>query len=133
MACDLGESNVVRVAVDGGEFSESRAKISLSEKGGGIYKAYLMSKAERIVVGWDVRNKDPAKWVGNRYRAHRMRVDEPSVKFSFENDNVGVIVEITDVEGRVVSGRFSGYAGVGAGSHQISNGTFRAPVIFWKR
>ncbi|RKZ29934.1 hypothetical protein DRQ36_07150 [bacterium] len=133
LACGLGDNNTIRLSVDGEEITEYGAKISLSQEGAGIYSAYLMSRGDRVVLAWKVRDKDPIKWVGKRFRGFRFKVKEPTVKVNFDDSEVGILVEISDASGRTVSGRFSGNVGVGAGSHRISNGTFRAPVYFWDR
>ena len=133
ISCGLSDGNTIRMTIDSEEISESGVKISLSHGDSGAYYVYLTSRYDKIVLAWDVRDKNPAKWVGKRFRAHRFRVKETPISINFDGSDVGILIEITDVSGKVVSGRFSGGVGVGAGSHRISNGTFRAPVYFWDR
>jgi len=132
-SCDFNSGRTLRMTIDNECIAESGTRISLSREASKSYYACLMSSDEDVVLGWRVNNRDPEKWESERYKAIRFRAKSNKCKLSFETDDVAIIVEVTDVTGKFVSGRFSGRVGIGPGTHRISEGTFRAPVEYWNR
>ncbi len=133
LSCDFGDSRRIRMSIDGREFSADNAKIAISNEGADEYYVLLHTKKPLIKIVWMVQQKDVGRWHGMKYRARKFKAEYSDGKVVFEGSDVGVIIEITDVSGDFVSGKFSGPVGVGAGSHLVSNGTFRAPAVYWNR
>jgi len=131
-ACDFGDSRTIRMTVDGNEITAGNARIAISREGDQYY-VLLVTKKPVVKIVWKTRFKDVDRWRGMKYRADKFKVEYSGKNLHFEEPDVGVIIEITDVSGDFVSGKFSGPIGVGGGSHRVDNGTFRAPAEFWNR
>ncbi|MCK5833016.1 hypothetical protein KAH81_05015 [bacterium] len=133
MACNFGDTRNIRMTVDGDEISAENAQIAISQIGSESFYVLLATKRPEIKIVWETRFKDIERWRGMKIRAKKFRAVYSNNNVSFEEPDLGIIVEITDVDGTFVSGKISGSVGVGAGTHRVSNGTFRAPASFWKR
>jgi hypothetical protein len=132
LSCGFGDERRMRMAIDGTEVSDFGLKIALTEEGVGVYNAFLSSKGTNFVLQWKVNDNNPENWAGMRFRANRFKIERGDFNLNFDDADVGILITITDATGSTVSGQFSGSVGIGAGSHSVSDGTFRAPVTFWK-
>ncbi len=115
------------LVLDGEIIRADGALLELSPVDSEIFRACLTCGEDAIILEWNVPGKNPKSWIGNRFRGGSFAFGDHDIKAG--GDKVGILIEITDVKGRFVSGRFSGKVGVGDGTHSISNGTFRAPVV----
>jgi len=133
LSCNFGDMRAIRMSLDGDEISAGGAQIAISQVGAESYNVFLHTKRPEIQITWEAKGRDFENWRGEKFRVKKFRAVRPDGTISFEGADVGVIIDITDIEGAFVTGRFSGWVGIGAGSHRVSNGTFRAPASFWRR
>lgn len=127
LSCGLVDRYEIAFDVDGRTLKAAGAGICL-EKAEEGFVASLTDRASTVKLEWTVSEKNPSKWRGGRFRGTLIEVNTPPVFHEFQENMVGILVEITDVTGRTVSGKFSGQIGLGENSVQIDNGVFRAYV-----
>jgi len=128
-ACNLGERYEVRFDFDGGTLRSSGAQIMLCRASQDEFTAMLIDRDGTFAMSWMVDDDDPSRWRGKRYRGTGYKTGFDLAKCDFAGEKVGILIEITDVNGRTVSGRFSGNVGLGDETYAIDNGSFRAPVL----
>jgi hypothetical protein len=129
LSCGLVDRYEIAFDVDGRTLNAAGATICL-QKVDDVFVASLTDRASTMKLEWTVPEKTPSKWHGGRFRGTLIEVNTPPVFHEFQENMVGILIEITDVTGRTVSGKFSGQVGLGEGSIQIDNGVFRAYVEF---
>ena len=122
----------VRLSVDGERIAFSRVAGSISALESGGYIVTLAAPGDEFFLSWRAESPNPSAWIGERCRVERIHVDTESAEISGKLPGVGIIVEVTDATAKTVSGRFSGSVGVGAGSHDIDDGTFCVSLIYRK-
>lgn len=126
-ACGLPDRYEIAFDHSDGTIKTSGAKICLTEAGN-EYIATLTDRISSIKMSWEVEDKNLAKWQGERFRGTHIKVNNAPFSCEFHGGMVEILIEITDVNGRSVSGRFSGNIGIGESARNIDNGVFRAYV-----
>jgi len=132
-SCDFGDMRSICMTIDGEVYTAENARIAVSQIGSESFHIFLSTKRPEVRIAWEADSKDPESWRGKIFRVKNLAASFDKLRLSHADSDVGMIIEITDIDGPFVSGKFSGWVGVGAGTHQISNGSFRAPATFWKR
>ncbi len=126
-SCGLSDRYEIAFDHSDGTIKTSGAKICLTEAGN-EYIATLSDRVSSIKMSWEVENKNLAKWQGERFRGTHIKINNAPFSCEFHGGMVEILIEITDVNGRMVSGRFSGNIGIGESARNIDNGVFRAYV-----
>ncbi|HDR90987.1 MAG TPA: hypothetical protein ENN75_01935 [candidate division Zixibacteria bacterium] len=129
LAASCGLSDRYEIAFDhsNGTVKTRGAKISLAEEGN-QYTATLTDRVSSVRLSWTVEDKNPVKWQGERFRGTHIKINNAPFSCEFRHGMVEILIEITDVTGRTVSGKFSGNIGIGESARTIDNGVFRAYV-----
>lgn len=125
ISCVLSNRYEIQFDCDGQTIETGGATLVIEQKDDGLF-ARMTDRDGTVKLAWAVDESSPYKWPGERFRGNHIRIDNPTIDCEYHSNKVGILVEITDVTGRTVSGKFSGQLGFGDNARNIDNGVFRA-------
>ena len=126
-SCTLSNRHEIQFDCDGSTIKTGGATIEVVETGNNM-TARMSNRDGDVILAWNMNGKSPGDWAGERFRGTHIEIKCQQYNCEYSDNKVGILIEVTDVTGRTVSGKFSGLVGFGDNAHKIDNGVFRAYI-----
>ncbi len=126
-SCTLSNRYEIQFDCDNSTIETGGATIAVVETGNNM-TARMSNRDGNVILTWNLDGISPGDWAGERFRGTHIEIKRQQYNWEYSGNKVGILIEVTDVTGRTVSGKFSGLVGFGDNAHKIDNGVFRAYI-----